>query len=523
MISIIRQNAKKYPRLLLSLAVLLLLTGCTPEEKTLLLTRSEASEEETETSDLSRDFTVKKIYAYTYTTSDLLTKSAFLAGCGENEIHIAALDEKDAAEKLVFRQVDYRYGFYDTIGEYFHFQEGWFDPGENEMRGDYYTEKLLPSPDGTQLLNYVRSNFWDTCFVWLHTLDSQEPRLLYEGLLTAYQLKGSFSPDGRWVTFDVACTILGDKRLVPIYDCHKVPLEGEEQYWMIQQKNGSSGRICPPDELVDAFLEDSQWQWAAELCTYPAADSPSLLRFILDNGNGGNDFFVELKYKNDPDESEPYTDTSANLRSLRRENGRLYLLGTSQDENNVESNMSSVQIPPDLDYTDNSYVYFMGSLFSYKDMPYFQYKFSESQNLLYYMGDAFRLSRLNVQTLEQEAEFRLFPEPVWDFLPMDSGDILAVLVTASSSGPVATENNGAATQNASKVSGSAPPLIVQNYWDIQSADLYLYPADGTERRLLYKNVQNLLNMEYDAQTRRIMLETYEDSDICHRRCIILEL
>ena len=34
MISIIRQNAKKYPRLLLSLAVLLLLTGCTPEEKT---------------------------------------------------------------------------------------------------------------------------------------------------------------------------------------------------------------------------------------------------------------------------------------------------------------------------------------------------------------------------------------------------------------------------------------------------------------------------------------------------------
>lgn len=185
--------------------------------------------------------------------------------------------------------------------------------------------------------------------------------------------------------------------------------------------------------------------------------------------------------------------------------------------------MSSVQIPPDLDYTDNSYVHFIGSLFSYKDMPYFQYKFSGSQNLLYYMGDAFRLSRLNVQTLEQEAEFRLFPEPVWDFLPMDSGDILAVLVTASSSGPVATENNGAATQNASKVSGSAPPLIVQNYWDIQSADLYLYPADGTERRLLYKNVQNLLNMEYDAQTRRIMLETYEDSDICHRRCIILEL
>ena len=156
-------------------------------------------------------------------------------------------------------------------------------------------------------------------------------------------------------------------------------------------------------------------------------------------------------------------------------------------------------------------------------MPYFQYKYAGSPKLLYYMEDAFTLSTFHMDTFDLETQYRLFPEPAWDFLPLDSGDILAVLVTSSNSGPIATENNGAATQNASLESGSASPLIVQNYWDIQYADLYLYPADGSERRLLYKNVQNLLNMEYDAQSRRILLETFEDNDICHRRCIILEL
>ncbi len=520
MIPVIRQKTKKHPLLLL--AVLLLLTGCTPEEQTFLLTRSQPSEEETEATDPSRDFTVKKIYAYTYTTSDLLAKSAFLRDCGENEIHIAALDEKNLSEKLFFRKVDYRYGFYDTTGEYFHFWEDWFEPSGNEMRGDFYIEKLLPSPDGTQLLIYVCSSFWDTHFVWLYTLGSQDPWLLYEGIPGNRTLKGSFSPDGNWVTFDVEGSILGDKHLVPIYDCHKAPAEGEEDYWIIPQKDESSGRVYPPDELIAAPLEDSQWQWATELCT--RSNAPSLLRFILNSDNGDNDFFAELIYKDNAGESEPYIDTSANLRSLRRENGRLYLLGNDRVENeNEDENVSSFQIPPDSDYMENSYGHFVGSLFSYKEMPYFQYKYIENQNLLYYMRDAFTLSLINTTTLELETTYRSFPEAVWDFLPMESGDILAVLVMASSSGPIATENNGAATQYTSETGGSAPPLVVQNYWDIQYADLYLYPADGSERRLLYKNVQNLLNMEYDAQSRRILLETYEDYDICHRRCIILEL
>ena len=59
--------------------------------------------------------------------------------------------------------------------------------------------------------------------------------------------------------------------------------------------------------------------------------------------------------------------------------------------------------------------------------------------------------------------------------------------------------------------------------DIQSGDLYLYPADGSEPKLLYKNIQYLLNMEYDSETRRILLETCEEDSPSRRRCIILEL
>lgn len=88
--------------------------------------------------------------------------------------------------------------------------------------------------------------------------------------------------------------------------------------------------------------------------------------------------------------------------------------------------------------------------------------------------------------------------------------------------PVETQGT-ANTQNTYIGDSGATPYTTRNYWDIQSADLYLYPADGTERHLLYKNVQNLLNMEYDAQSRRILLETFEDDEMGHRRCIILEL
>lgn len=517
---------KKYIPLLLSMTAFIMLTGCTPEEKTLLLTKSQPTEEESEASDPARDFSVKKIYAYTYTTRDQLMKSAFLQGCGENEIHIAALDEKDTNEKLVYRQVDYRYGFYDTIGEFFRSSEDWFDPASQgsssdptngDINDDLYIDKLLPSPDGTQLLVYIRSTFWDTCFVWLYTLGSQEPWLLYEGIPTASPLKGSFSPDGRWVTFDAEGTIMRDKRLIPIYDCRKDSFVGNDQYWILSQKNISSSRLYPPDELMYPSLEDTDSLWSSELCGYCGTDSPTLLSFLFDTDSN---FIAELKYKCLPDDtSDPYTDSPANMQ--QGSNSRLCLVGTDQDESNKEPDF---EIFPDPTYPDDrSFGHIFSILFNFKELPYFQYRYQDDQKLLYYMSDAFTLSVLNIDKPGYERESRIFPEPVWTFLPLESGDILAVIITASNSGPIATENSGIYIQRGREESGSTPPVIIQNYWDIQYADLYLYPADGSEKRLLYKNVQNLLNMDYDAQTRRILLETYEDGDICHRRCIILEL
>ena len=66
-------------------------------------------------------------------------------------------------------------------------------------------------------------------------------------------------------------------------------------------------------------------------------------------------------------------------------------------------------------------------------------------------------------------------------------------------------------------------VTIQEFWGLQSADLYLYPHGETEGHLLYKNLQNLIGMEYDAQNGRILLETYEGTDLTHRKCIILEL
>ena len=102
MIHTAKQQKRICLRLPMFLTALLLLTGCTPEEKTLLLSRSQPDTEAAESQDPAKDFTVKKIYAYTYTTRDLLMQSAFLEGCGENEIHIIAFDERDDDEKLVY-------------------------------------------------------------------------------------------------------------------------------------------------------------------------------------------------------------------------------------------------------------------------------------------------------------------------------------------------------------------------------------------------------------------------------------
>lgn len=513
MIHTAKQQKRICLRLPMFLTALLLLTGCTPEEKTLLLSRSQPDTEAAESQDPAKDFTVKKIYAYTYTTRDLLMQSAFLEGCGENEIHIIAFDERDDDEKLVYRQVDYRYGFYDTMGEFFRFWEDWFEPANpNLMCDDLYISQLLPSPDGTQMLVYIRSTIWDTCFIWLCSLDSQDPWLLYEGIHIDDPLKGSFSPDGRWVTFDAAGTVTGGKHLVPIYDCRRNTFADREQYWTVTQSSDSYSGFYPPDELLYTEAEVDEQVLNAQLCSYSESPSPALLTFIHDSAD---DISVNLLYKIPGEGVEPDINASTGLRF--GEKGRLYLLGKEFNETNPEDDLSMLEL---LD--PNHIGHSMAYLFNYTGMPYIQFQYDNDNDLLYYMPDTLTLSVKNMNTLQDNYQPLTFSEPVWDFIPLASGDILALLIQTAGTMPVETQGT-ANTQNTYIGDSGATPYTTRNYWDIQSADLYLYPADGTERHLLYKNVQNLLNMEYDAQSRRILLETFEDDEMGHRRCIILEL
>lgn len=66
---------------------------------------------------------------------------------------------------------------------------------------------------------------------------------------------------------------------------------------------------------------------------------------------------------------------------------------------------------------------------------------------------------------------------------------------------------------------------LQQGLSVNSVNLYLYsPLEG-ERQLLYKGLKNLIHMEYDESSRRILLETWEGiaPEYGQRRCTILEL
>lgn len=105
-----------------------------------------------------------------------------------------------------------------------------------------------------------------------------------------------------------------------------------------------------------------------------------------------------------------------------------------------------------------------------------------------------------------------FSDTILDFRRLDSGEILALTTQELSEA------------YAPKADYSVNSLAeTQLFWDIRSVDLYLYSEDGTGGQLLYKNLQNVINMEYDAETRRILLETYESWNQMSRKCIVLEL
>ncbi len=99
----------------LVLCFFLLAAGCAPQEKTLLLETS-AVNETGEIVESAEDFTVKKIYTYTYDTNWALDKSASLKDCKEHEVRVIAEGGQGSAGIPEGRLVDYRYGFYELIG-----------------------------------------------------------------------------------------------------------------------------------------------------------------------------------------------------------------------------------------------------------------------------------------------------------------------------------------------------------------------------------------------------------------------
>ncbi len=502
-----------YGYLLLTAAALL--SGCAREEKTLLLPESLPNEEKTETADPEKDFSVKKIYAYSYETRELLTKSAFLQGCGENGIHIAAQEEGDLNEKLVYRHVDYRYGFYDTLGEFFGFWEDWFNPAGDETNGNLYIDSLLPSPDGSQMLVYIRSVYDATCLVWLYTCGGSEPWLLYESHQEDYSFpEGSFSPSGRWVTFDVTGETTGSDRIVPIYDCSKDSFVEKEDYWTVSSGKENSSFLYPPDKTLYAANEGAGPLFTAALYDLGDAETPCLLSFTRDQDGA---VAASLEYKDSAlRKPQSPSGTGAEKDSLLH-----YLVNEQHNYGENTEDLQRNRLDPPLDTSED---FQNRSFYSYLDLspktPYFLYKYMEKTTFVYYMADSFQIRSLEMNMLQAGNTPKQFPEPVWDFLPLDSGDLLVVLVQSWSTTPL--EKMSADNETYWTEINSHPDFI-RKQLDIQSGDLYLYPADGSEPKLLYKNIQYLLNMEYDSETRRILLETCEEDSPSRRRCIILEL
>lgn len=462
-------------------ASLLLVTACAPQEKTLILERS-TQNDAGENERLTEDFTVKKIYTYDYETNPALERSAFLGGCGEYKIRVIAQEEQEDGSMPVGRTVDYRYGFYDLLGEsetpwktpqsgQSEFWGLWSSEEENgeaeedieESREDtayyLYTERLQPSPDGKEILVYAAGeNVGGLCYrVWLYDLETQKARTLYRGAEAVAEAAGggpagSFSESGRWVTFDV--TGMSSGSMIAIYDCRKEwPADDADVEWM---EVGNAVEMCPPDRTLHALTGTYMRYWTAEL---------------FDHGD------------------EP---------------GYLCIL---------ETDAYSPQVF--LHYMSDEGASFMSQYFLYGNlsntMPHFRYELDEEEMQVYYLEDFSYLRRINAIEGTTE-EPTAFEDNVLDFIRLDSGEMLALTVPQEVSYP----------KKMPYQVNSLP--YIQMGWSIGAVDLYLFSADGgVDGTLLYKNLRNVVAMEYDAESRRILLETYEDERMSRRHCIILEL
>lgn len=462
------------PALLVILSVCSL-TGCAPREKTLLLPDLYTLDPESEDPATGEDFTVKKIYTYSYETSPALDQSASLKGCGEHEVSVIANEENTDGQMPLLRQVDYRYGFYDTSGQsktpweepqkvlhpifwrlwspYEASEEGEADAGEDLLYG---IEKMLLSPDGKKMLVYARAESWDNYFVWLYDFETQTPYTLYQGAPPKEgEAKGAFSPSGRWVSFDTTGSL--HQKLILLYDCRKDRLdEGEESFVSIDEFSS----FYPPDDTLPIVEAASQLIWETGL--FDRSDQAGLLTVIQEYDKA---VLAIESYNLPPDDSEPaYAESS------------YYLYGTPES------------------------------------IPYFRYALDVKSNHVYYLYDVSRMWSTDL-THGTSGIKTDFSGAVLDFLRLDSGDCLLLC----------TQDANAYNMKATANLTNPDPFTLQKEWDISSVDLYLYSSEDESERLLYKDLRNVIRMEYDETTRRILVETSGDGTLKRRQCVILEL
>lgn len=464
-----KQTTKKI-YVLFAVIALLLLTGCTPQEKTTLLPDSQMPESAEEEAASDGDFTVKRIYTYEYESSAMFSKSAYIKGCKEHEIHVVTTESLEDNTIPVLLQVDYRYGFYEpsfvpadpweeTLTESQKIFWNRFSSPKNQedlladTREDslYYLERLLLSPDGTQMLVYACAESFDNLLIWLYDLESGYPFLLYDGSQDPYPI-GAFSRDGRFMTFDIRGSVTLD-RTIPVYDCQKeLPTDDTSMEQRITLSLFSN--MYPPDYSLRYPDEGTGQFISAELVNFQGM--PGVITFTQDSAS-------EIQVMEYKPVSSSYFESN-------------YWLYGLTDE-------ATLTIPYELDVEENR---------------------------LYYLINFYQLWDIH---LEEGTSIgpRDFTDAVVSFSRLEDGSLLALCTEDTSKYYLDTASTERLLLPNTQMPSILPP-----------SDLYLYPKGETERQLLYKNLQNVIAIEYDAATRRILIETAEEESWTHRTCMILE-